>query len=63
MPAYYGHGIRYAFNIKWKPSDNLTFYAKAGVTDYFDRDVIGSDLQQIPASSACTIELQTRWRF
>ena len=63
MPAYYGHGIRYALLVKLKPSDKLTLYAKAGVTDYFDRDIIGSDLQQISASSACTLEFQTRWKF
>ena len=63
MPSFSGHGIRYSLLVKWKPADNLTFYAKAGVSDYFDRDVIGSDLQQISASSACTLEFQTRWRF
>ncbi|MGN0282794.1 MAG: helix-hairpin-helix domain-containing protein [Prevotella sp.] len=63
FPAFYGRGIRYAFLVKWKPKKQLTFYAKTGVTDYFDRDVIGSGLQQIDASSACKSEFELRWCF
>lgn len=63
MPSFYGRGIRYSLYIRWKPVDALTLYAKVGVTDYFDRDVIGSGLQQIDASSACNLELQLRWCF
>lgn len=61
--SYYGEGIRYALIAKWYVNRHLMIAAKAGVTDYFDRTTIGSDLQMIDASSACDIEVQARVKF
>jgi hypothetical protein len=41
----------------------LSAAAKVSVTDYFDRDVIGSGLQQINRSSMTDLLLQLRWQF
>lgn len=62
-PAYYGHGIRYSLVADWQPTASLRFTAKAAVTNYFDRSTIGSSYQQINASSACDIELASKWIF
>ena len=57
FPAFYGHGIRYSFMARadW---GRLTFLAKIGTTDYFDRAVISSGLQQINGSSQTDLLLQ-----
>lgn len=60
MPTLYGRGIRYSLSAKYLPTDRITLSAKVGVTNYFDRSVIGSSYQQINASSACDIEIQAR---
>ena len=56
-PAFYGHGIRYSLMARadW---GRLTFLAKIGTTDYFDRAVISSGLQQIDGSSQTDLLLQ-----
>ncbi len=63
FPAYYGHGLRYAFMAKADLGQHLTLTAKIGVTDYFDRAVIGTGLQQIDRSSMTDLLLQLRCRF
>ena len=62
FPAYYGHGIRYAATVRAAFS-RLTVMAKIGVTDYFDRAVISSGLQQIDASAQTDLLLQFRYQF
>ena len=57
FPAFYGHGIRYSL-IARADWGRLTFLAKIGTTDYFDRAVISSGLQQINASSQTDLLLQ-----
>ena len=63
FPAYYGHGLRYAFMAKADLGQHLTLTAKIGVTDYFDRAVISSGLQEIDRSSMTDLLLQLRCRF
>ena len=62
FPMYYGHGLRYALmaRIDYR---RLMFTAKLGVTDYFDRSVISSGLQQIDGSSQADLLLQLRYKF
>jgi hypothetical protein len=47
FPVYYGEGLRYYAVVKWKVSKPLTFYLKCASTHYFDKDVIGSGLEEI----------------
>ncbi len=63
MGQYYGEGIRYWLMARAAIGRSLTLTAKLGVTDYFDRAVIGSSYQQISASSQTDLDLQLRWKF
>jgi len=63
FPAFYGHGLRYAFMLRADFSRQLMAIAKVGVTDYFDRATISSGLQQIDASSKSDVDVQIRWKF
>ena len=60
FPAFYGHGIRYSLMTQAKIGTHFMVSAKMGVTNYFDRSVISSGLQQINASSMADLLLQLR---
>ncbi len=62
-PAFYGEGIRYSLMLRAGVGRSLSLSVKVGVTDYFDRPVIGSGLQQINASSMADADLQLHWRL
>ena len=57
FPMYYGHGLRYSLmaRAEW---DRYLLAAKIGTTNYFDRAVISSGLQQIDRSSMTDLLLQ-----
>ena len=59
----YGEGLRYWLMARVSLGRNLTLTAKAGVTDYRDRQTIGSGYQQIDGSSQTDLDLQVRWKF
>jgi len=63
FPVYYGHGLRYALMARADLGRHLMLTTKIGVTDYFDRAVISSGLQQIDASSMADILVQLRYKF
>lgn len=63
MMTFYGEGIRYWLMARIQIGRKLTLTAKAGVTDYFDRSIIGSSYQQIDASSQTDLDIQLRWKF
>ena len=58
FPCFFGHGIRYSMTARSDLGEHLTLLVKAGTTDYFDRCVIGSGLQEIAHSSQTDIQLQ-----
>ena len=63
MTQFYGEGIRYWLMARTAIGQWLTLTAKIGVTDYFDRSLIGSSYQQIDGSSQTDLDLQVRWKF
>ena len=63
MGQFYGEGIRYWVMAKAQIGQRLMFTAKIGVTDYFDRNHIGSSYQQIDGSSQTDLDLQLRWKI
>ncbi len=63
MMQFYGEGIRYWLMARAAIGKSLTLTAKVGVTDYFDRDKIGSGYQEIDASSVTDLDVQVRWKF
>ena len=58
FPAYYGHGIRYSLMMQADIGKHLALATKLGVTNYFDRSVIGTGLQQIDQSSMTDLLMQ-----
>ena len=63
LSQFSGHGLRYWLMARWQPSRSLTLTAKVATTKYYDRDVIGTGLQQIDGSSMTDVDLQVRWKF
>ena len=63
FPMYYGHGLHYAFMLKASLGRRLTAAAKVSVTNYFDREMIGTGLQQIDRSSMTDLLLQLRYQL
>lgn len=63
FPSFFGEGIRYAMIAQVKVIPRLTFIVKLATTDYFDRNAIGSGLQQIDHSSQTDLTLQLKWRM
>ena len=63
FPSYYGEGLRFYAVVKWKISSALTFYCKLASTRYFDRDVIGSGLEQIQGKDKTDISGLIRYSF
>jgi hypothetical protein len=60
---FYGQGIRYWLMGRANIGKRLMLTAKIGITNYFDRAVIGTSYQQIDASSQTDLDLQLRWKF
>jgi hypothetical protein len=63
FPSYYGEGIRLSATFRTDIGQRITLISKIGMTDYFDRDHIGSGLQQISHSSQTDCDIQLRWKF
>lgn len=63
FPSYYGRGLRLALTARAHVGKHLQVDVKIGHTHYFDRDAIGSGLQQIDQSYLTDLDLQARWRF
>ncbi len=63
MPSFYGEGIRLAISGRYKITPNLSVSLKAGYTNYFNRDSIGSGTELIDGSSRVDIFSFIRWIF
>lgn len=61
--SFYGRGMRLSLFGRADFSRQLRLTARLGYTNYFDRNVIGSGLQQIDLSHQTDLDLQLRWRF
>jgi len=63
FPALSGEGIRYSLMLRATLKRRLILTAKVGVSNYFDRNTIGTGLQQSEGSSQTTVDIQCRWKF
>lgn len=63
MPSYFGHGLHFAVLARKDFGNRLRLAVRLGFTNYFDRSVIGSGLQQIDGSQQAEFDLQLRWRL
>ena len=58
-----GEGLRLALTARADLNSHLRLSAKVGYTNYFDRPVIGTSLQQIDHSSMTDLDIQLRWKL
>jgi hypothetical protein len=57
-PSFYGEGTRFTANLRYNINRNMMIIAKLGVTNYYDRDVIGSAWDEINKNKKTDLQLQ-----
>ena len=63
MPSFYGKGIRLSLSFRWNISDRLSLSAKLGHTYYTDRDVIGTEHEEIDGHNKTDIYVLLGYKF
>lgn len=63
MPSFYGRGIRVAMTFRWNMVDKLSLSVKWGHTYYSNREVIGTELEEIKGHHKTDIYALVRWKF
>ena len=63
MPSFYGHGIRVALTFRLDLWKCLSLSMKIAHTSYFDRDLIGTDTEEIAGSRKTDLYALLRWKF
>ncbi|MDD4514773.1 helix-hairpin-helix domain-containing protein [Massilibacteroides sp.] len=62
-PSFYGQGIRFAGTLRYDLSRQLMVTVKLSTSHYFDRDKIGTDLEEIEGSNKTDLNFILRWKF
>ena len=63
IPSFYGEGVRLSVVMRYNFTKNLYISAKAAWTHYYDRDIIGSGLEEIEGRDKIDLYAQLRWKF
>lgn len=63
MPSFYGKGIRLSLSFRWNILDKLSLSAKLGHTYYADRNVIGTDQEEIEGHNKTDLYVLLRYKF
>jgi hypothetical protein len=63
IPSFYGKGVRLASVIRYNFTSNVYLSAKAAWTHYNDRELIGTDLEEIEGRDKIDLYVQLRWKF
>ncbi|MDH6305960.1 hypothetical protein M2459_002971 [Parabacteroides sp. PF5-5] len=63
MPSFYGSGYRLAATFRWNITNRLSLSAKVGHTCYSDREIIGSELEEIEGNKKTDMYTLLRWKF
>lgn len=63
MPSFYGRGIRLSLSFRWNILDKLSLSAKLGHTYYADRNVIGTDQEEIEGHNKTDLYALLRYKF
>lgn len=63
LSSFYGKGMRYSALLKYTWKDRWMVQARYGWTHYFNRDKIGSGLEEIQGSNKSELVLQLRWKW
>jgi hypothetical protein len=61
--TYSGEGLRYYAVVKWRIFNPLTVYFKAASTHYFDKEAIGSGLEEISGKEKSDLFLLVKYKF
>ena len=59
----YGKGMRLALSLQSQITSKLSATLKVGSTKYFDRELIGTALEEIQSSRKTDIDFQIKWRI
>lgn len=63
FPSFYGKGMRYTLLARYEWGKHLVFQAKYALTHYFDRNAIGTAMEQIDGNVKSDLYLQMRVKF
>ena len=63
IPSFYGEGTRMTAVLRYNFTKNLYISAKAAWTHYYDRNIIGSSLEEIEGRDKVDLYAQLRWKF
>lgn len=63
FPAYVNQGVRHYVLAQYSISRHLDVWVRWARSDFFDQEIVGSDLDQINAPHRSEVKLQARWRF
>ncbi len=63
MPSFYGKGIRMSLSFRWNILERLSLSAKIGHTYYLDRDVIGTEQEEIDGHNKTDIYVLLGYKF
>jgi len=63
FPVYYDKGIRSYLNLRWRISKRVNIWSRYALSYFFDKDVIGSGLDEIEGKVRSDIKLQIRWEW
>jgi hypothetical protein len=63
MPQLYGKGVRLSAVLRLDVRKNLALFGKLAYTRYTDREVIGTELEEIAGNHKTDLSLLLRWKF
>jgi hypothetical protein len=63
MPSFYGKGMRLALSGKYGIRPGLSLAVKGAISNYFDRETIGSDLEKIDSRRRIDMMTYLKWSF
>jgi hypothetical protein len=63
FPMYYDHGVRSYLNIRWRLSRRIDLWARYALTQYFDKETIGSGLDALEGNKRSDVKFQIRWQW
>jgi hypothetical protein len=63
IPSFYGEGIRLSTILRYNFTPRFYLSVKAAWTHYYDRDIIGTDTEEIEGKNKTDLYAQLRWKF
>ena len=63
IPSFSGEGLRFSAVLRYNLTKNLYISAKAAWTHYYDKDIIGTDQEEIEGRDKIDLYALLRWKF